>query len=440
MKSPTKKKFVPNPFEDLQTRIRKNIHSLSPLPKEVLNTVSLRSAPPYIHADYSFSTFSLGQYLRREPVLVAKKIVQTLLISSQFITKVDALGPYVNIELAKEPYIKKATEYILKKKNKFGESVDDTTSTVLIDYFMSDTISTFDESRRALLGAVIGRCCALSGRKVVHDYYVANRCIGKSGKRDNRVRSLKKVYSVAGTTMNHYTTEEEFAEATTKVMSTAFRNGAAEVVGDTRAVITVANSTAAPSVLRRQDGSITSLVRHLAYIKSLAKHKPTYLIFLCPREDMDMLDTTLVLAKQMKLLSLHTKLSMLPVPTGDGVSSSRSSRAVKYSMLRTPFHKQLQCDSGDLMQYHHINKVLKKLKQNRGTRLLNTEDRFHVVKFLLNFPSTVSKVVTNHDPSVICLYLEQLSQLSETLHVSRDPRLARATGAVLQNGLNLLLS
>lgn len=433
---PIRKKKVLNPLEKAESEVKDLIKTLYPVSNERLSALSFQAPPPHVRADYSFSTFFIGEELKEDITLIAQRIVDNFNKASALVKELSFVGPYVNVTIEKEAYNEHAIDHLTvgggpqKKKTKKAD-------TVAISYFISDAFTDTDLARIFAVGASIGKCIAHSGSAVMQRCYVVG---GKTAAEEKaRIRSLKKhKTTTTALTPVTYRSGSEFSAQAEKMLKIAFAKGVAQTLGTTNAVVAVSESTPTPVLLRKQDGTLTSVVRHLCYIKELVATHPREMIFLCLQEDTVVLDTALALARHLGLLPEGVKLSILPVPPSTALGFRLTEDEAQYALLRCPYHKKLGTGDEGSAQFQTIKDELHALTQATADEPLHFEDRFRVIAHLLNFPKAVDQVVSLHNPASICMYLEELVAVARKVQVGKDARLAHATGNILEKGLKLL--
>lgn len=434
------RKKSPNPFEELLYEVTAGIHNLFPPTKELAHELTFKPPPSNIEADYAFSAFSIASLVRQDPVKIATRIAEYFSENPlKIIKKVYAIGPYINIEVDKQSYREKALNHILDQGKQFGTYHGKNSSTVFINYFSSDFTSrlTLDSLRTLLVGKAIGECYKKSSNTVKHNYYVTDWYAEK--RRKIILKNMQKTHREIGIRISSYTTESEFVSLGREVVDDALKQSLARHAANTQAVITSPFDSAPPLVLQKNDGSVTSFVRHLAYIKCcLSETRLSTFICISAEGQAHVIEALLTNARRLKYLPMGIKTSTIFISQTDKKFPMKIDRPLQYTVLRTPINKEIEFEPEDHTCYSRIVNFIDQLKTH--TEKPDLINEFSIIKLLISFPVIIADVQSSHEPSHVCAYLEEVLQQCEKLSVGQDELLSKAVAVVLKNGLNLLTS
>lgn len=140
----------------------------------VAGEVELTTPPNPELGDFAFACFTIAREWGVSPAEAAKKISPQLLVrSSQFIEKVEALGPYVNFYLYTEKIgdmvIREiSTKEVVEKGNKYGSNNSGKGKKILIEYPSNNTHKEFHVGhfRNVCIGNTLVRLYEKNGYKV----------------------------------------------------------------------------------------------------------------------------------------------------------------------------------------------------------------------------------------------------------------------------------
>lgn len=121
--------------------------------------------------DYSFPCFALAKVLKKNPVEIAKDIVNSIENTLEF-EKVNAVGPYVNIFINRNVLAESVLDEIRKKKDRFGSSKLGR-GKVMIEFSEANTHKAFHVGhvRGTCLGESLARIMEFSGNAVLRNNY-----------------------------------------------------------------------------------------------------------------------------------------------------------------------------------------------------------------------------------------------------------------------------
>lgn len=85
--------------------------------EEIARLIEIPNNPD--HGDLAFPTFSLAKVFRKAPQAIAQEIVDQL--PTEAFTKVEALGPYINLSLKRQPIGAELIELISEEKDNYGK-------------------------------------------------------------------------------------------------------------------------------------------------------------------------------------------------------------------------------------------------------------------------------------------------------------------------------
>lgn len=393
---------VVNPFEEMHIWMKNIISELSLYTDRAMgSSVTFDVPPPHIAADYALPVFAMSEVANQSPTLVAERIVDHCSKDSfPLVKKIYTVGPYVNIEVDKELYCKRALDYIEQRGDLFGVEKKKHPQSILLNY--PDT-----NLRVSLVGQAIGKSYEYAGDNVSHDEFNI----------DN----------------------EELILIGREVIADALKYGAAEYVSNTKAVISLPTDTSSPSILQKNDTSLTKHTLQLAHCKKnfSAGAEISNLIYLFPVEHTEIVESLIISAKRLKYIPQNVAVSTVPIAQTEILGAlSQEDKAVCYSILKTSSDKKALVDENSFLAYARLVNLM---FQPRQEGPVDKIEAFPLAQTLMAFPITVDGVRRFNKPDHLCLYLEKVADLFSKLSV-KDEKLTNAVATVLRSGLRLLLS
>ena len=133
--------------------------------------------PPNLElGDFTYACFGLGKKLRKNPAQVASEIAQDF-PQDQIISKVAATGPYLNIRLKQDTFIRIVCEAIFTAKNRFGSCDLGQNQKVMIEYSSPNTNKPLHigHVRNNLIGMALANVLEFCGFTVIKANLVNDR-------------------------------------------------------------------------------------------------------------------------------------------------------------------------------------------------------------------------------------------------------------------------
>ncbi len=126
------------------------------------------------HGDLAFPCFELAKALRKSPALIAKELAET--IQSSMLTKVEAVGSYVNAFLNRQAVSNEIISVITKEKESYGAHTFGEGKTVVIDYSSPNIAKPFSMGhlRSTVIGNSIYKISEKCGYEAVGINYVGD--------------------------------------------------------------------------------------------------------------------------------------------------------------------------------------------------------------------------------------------------------------------------
>ena len=254
------------------------------------------------------------------------------------------------------------------------------------------------------------------------------------------LKNIRKTHREVGIRISSYTTESEFVSLGREVVDDARKQSLAGYAANTQAIIISSFDNTPSLVLQKNDGSVTSFVRHLAYIKCcLSETRLSTFICVSAKGQAHVVEALLTNARRLKYLPMGIKVSTMFINQAEKQDLPlRIDPSLQYTILRMSLNKEIELESEDHTYYSHIVSFIDQLTpRTKKTDLIN---EFSIIKLLISFPMIIADVQSSHEPSHLCAYLEEVLQQCEKLSVGQDKLLSKAVAVVLKNGLNLLTS
>ena len=138
------------------------------LPLDEEQVLGLIEYPPdKIEGDLGFPCFTLARTLKKSPKAIAEEVAGKI-EASEFLAKVFAVGPYVNVNLNKEKLAKAVFAGTLENPEKFG-AIDDAGKTMVIDYSSPNIAKPFHVGhlRSTIIGNALKNFYSHLGWKVI---------------------------------------------------------------------------------------------------------------------------------------------------------------------------------------------------------------------------------------------------------------------------------
>ena len=138
------------------------------LPLEEEQVLGLIEYPPdKIEGDLGFPCFTLARTLKKSPKAIAEEIASKI-ETNEYIAKVLAVGPYVNVNLNRENLAKKVFEGTLTDPDKFG-ALTNKEKTMVIDYSSPNIAKPFHVGhlRSTIIGNALKNIFSHLGWKVI---------------------------------------------------------------------------------------------------------------------------------------------------------------------------------------------------------------------------------------------------------------------------------
>ncbi|MGM9987441.1 MAG: arginine--tRNA ligase [Bacillaceae bacterium] len=117
------------------------------------------------HGDLAFPCFPLAKALRKSPMMIATDVAA--MIDSPTFSKVEAVGPYVNVFLSREFASKDTLNTVLTAKEHYGDLTEGTGKTAVVEFSSPNIAKPF--SMGHLRSTVIGHSLAYIAEKCGYD-------------------------------------------------------------------------------------------------------------------------------------------------------------------------------------------------------------------------------------------------------------------------------
>jgi arginyl-tRNA synthetase len=133
-----------------------------------------KNAPLKWQPDYALPMFTFAKKLRQNPAELAQNAAKKLAKSPAF-GKIDASGPYLNLQLADAPLITNLAE-ILNSGEHFGKNSGHSGEVAIVEYSSPNVAKPFgiNHLRSTVIGEALARLMAASGYAVVRDNHLGD--------------------------------------------------------------------------------------------------------------------------------------------------------------------------------------------------------------------------------------------------------------------------
>ncbi|WP_242221589.1 arginine--tRNA ligase [Bacillus cereus group sp. BfR-BA-01380] len=124
--------------------------------------------------DAAFPCFALAKQYKKAPAVIAQELADKL--SHPFFTKVEAVGPYVNVFFDRQTVSNEVLNTILDEKGEYGQLHFGQEKTVVIDYSSPNIAKPFSMGhlRSTMIGNALKHICEKCGYEVVGINYVGD--------------------------------------------------------------------------------------------------------------------------------------------------------------------------------------------------------------------------------------------------------------------------
>ncbi|MEH6892259.1 arginine--tRNA ligase [Bacillus sp. JJ864] len=124
--------------------------------------------------DAAFPCFTLAKQYKKAPAVIAQELADKL--SHPFFTKVEAVGPYVNVFFDRQTVSNEVLNAILNEKEEYGQLYFGQEKTVVIDYSSPNIAKPFSMGhlRSTMIGNALKHICEKCGYEVVGINYVGD--------------------------------------------------------------------------------------------------------------------------------------------------------------------------------------------------------------------------------------------------------------------------
>lgn len=127
------------------------------------------------HGDWAFPCFNLANLEKKNPAIIASDLAKSLKLTKE-ITRVEAVGPYVNFFVNSEMLAHTTLARILREKTKYGSNVSGMGKTMVIDMSSPNIAKPFGigHLRSTIIGNSIALLHRFSGYKTVKINYLGD--------------------------------------------------------------------------------------------------------------------------------------------------------------------------------------------------------------------------------------------------------------------------
>ncbi|MBO9129363.1 arginine--tRNA ligase [Bacillus sp. 165] len=126
------------------------------------------------HGDLAFPCFELAKSLRKSPVVIAQELANT--IESPMLTKIEAVGPYINAFLNRQRVSNEIISLVTKEKDAYGAHAFGKGKTIIIDFSSPNIAKPFSMGhlRSTVIGNALYNISEKCGYEVVGINYVGD--------------------------------------------------------------------------------------------------------------------------------------------------------------------------------------------------------------------------------------------------------------------------
>lgn len=119
--------------------------------------------------DFAVPCFKLAKEFKKNPVIIAKEIAESINFNQEIFSKIENLGPYLNFYLNKTNFIKNILKKIKKEKNHYGSSDIGKNQTILVDFSSPNIAKPFGIAhlRSTVIGNAICNLYSQLGYKLI---------------------------------------------------------------------------------------------------------------------------------------------------------------------------------------------------------------------------------------------------------------------------------
>ena len=128
----------------------------------------LELPPDSAMGDYAFPCFKLARSLRKAPPMIAAELVKV--IDARFLSRVEAVGGYLNFFIDKALYASSVVEAVLGADGRYGATTEGEGKTICIDY------SSINIAKRFSIGHLSTTAIGNSLYKIYN--YLGYKCVG----------------------------------------------------------------------------------------------------------------------------------------------------------------------------------------------------------------------------------------------------------------------
>lgn len=141
--------------------------------EQVLGLIEIPKDPKM--GDFAFPCFSLARDLKKNPVEIAKETVSKIRNISQF-EQINSSGPYINFFVNRNLVAQTTLNEILKKKDKYGSSIEGKGKRIVIDLSAPNIAKPFGigHLRSTIIGSSISNIASFLGYKTTKINYLGD--------------------------------------------------------------------------------------------------------------------------------------------------------------------------------------------------------------------------------------------------------------------------